>query len=226
MAKRKESFDPGLHHDAGPAVLDRDESDRTGGASIYAPEYSGRHWWILGIRIDEERNQIPFHNSAFGGIPWQQGTQREVQVQEGWMGLEIHRLRLTHQIMYAHQAKRAVAEIKQKVVRWQPRKRDEHDSVKRWKADIISLEHRIKSRDPETRKFIPSGYRYQPGPNDEPLSKYLVFIPRSELQKMSGGVFYEPDLKKIPTMLELDPSLIPDRMAGRAVDIEAGDEAW
>lgn len=214
MAKRKdESFA------SGAAVLEPRAPDHNEDASIYAPEYSGRIWWLLGIRIDEERNQIPLHNAAFGGIPWQQGTQREVAVQEGWTGLEIHRLRLTAQILYAHQAERAAREIKQKVVRWQNRPRG-------WKADVLSLEHRIKTFDPEKRKHVPSGYRYQPGRSDEPLSKYLVFIPRKKLREMSGESYRELDVKKIPTMFELDPSLIPDRMSGEEENIAAGDEPW
>lgn len=215
MAKRKdESFA------SGAAVLEpRAPPDHNEDASIYAPEYSGRIWWLLGIRIDEERNQIPLHNAAFGGVPWQQGTQREVAVQEGWTGLEIHRLRLTPQILFAPQVKRAVGEIKQKVVRWQSRPRG-------WKADVLSLEHRIKTFDPEKRKFVPSGYRYQPGKSDEPLSKYLVFISRKKLRESSGESYEELDVKKIPTMFELDPSLIPDRMSGEEENIAAGDEPW
>jgi len=215
---------------SGPAVLERPPHgpvERLGREeSLYSPEYSGRIWWYIGIRIDEERQQIPFHNSAFGGIPWMQGTQREVVVQEGWMGLEIHRNRLTPQILFARQVRRAVLEIKQKIIRWQARERDNlKGPARRWKADILSLENRIKTHDPEKRKFIPSGYRYSPGPNDEPISKYLVFIPRKKLLETADRL-YEPNLRKIPTMLELDPSLIPDRMSGQQEDIAAGDEPW
>ena len=217
MAKKKKTsgpFAPGLHGSPAVAVAEKEES------SIYEPGYSARRWWLLGIKIDTERNIVPFHNSAFGGIPWQQGTQNQV-IEDGWLTLDQHRLRLTRQQLYASQVCRAASEIRQKVVRWIARPRD------RWAADVLSLEHRVKTYDKKKEIFVPAGYRYQPGANDEPISKYLVFIPRSMVEQFSsGGKLFQPDLTSIPTMLDLDSSLIPDRMSRKPEGIAAEDEPW
>lgn len=198
-------------------------------STIYAPDYKGRKWWLLGIRVDEERGMVPFHNAPFGGVPWQQGTQNQVEVEPGWIGLDSKRARLTPQLLRSDQVVRCVSEIKQKVVRWRRRQRDAaHGTTFRWAAQVLSLEHRIKTYDKKNEEFVPSGYRYEPGDNDVPVSSYLIFVRRSRLQELVGGSsgFSQPELTKIPTMLELDPGLIPDRMSGKREDFEAGDEPW
>ncbi len=206
------------------AVLDDVGKD----PSIYAPDYTGRRWWLLGIKVDEEREQLPFHNSAFGGVAWQQGAQQQTRDADGWVGAEGHRTRLGRQLLSSGQVKRVVREIKQKVIRWQRIRRDTpRGIVERWRADILSLEHRVKGYDEKDKKFVPGGYRFYPGPNDEPISKYLVFISRAYVVKLSdSGKFYEPSLRALPTMLDLDSSLIPDRMTAGQDDMAAGDEVW
>ena len=197
-------------------------------SNIYAPDYRARRWWLLGIRIDEERNMIPFHNTAFGGVAWQQGTQNQV-MEDGWLGLDRHRARLTRQQLSAEQVIKCVASIKQMVVRWKARQRDtDRGKSARWAADIVSLEHRIKTYDKKKEEHVPAGYRYQPGVDDVPVSSYLILIPRGRLKDLAGGVggFSQPELTKIPTMLDLDPSLIPDRMSKKEEDFAVGDEPW
>jgi len=90
----------------------------------------------------------------------------------------------------------------------------------------LSLENRLKTYDKKKEVFVPTGYRYQPGPDDEPLSRYLVFVPRSFLEKSSGGKLFEPDLNGVPTMLDIDSSLIPDRISQRDQVVAGGDEVW
>ena len=184
--------------------------------TVYSPDFDGRRWWMLGIKIDEARDIIPFHNAAFGGIPWQQGTQNQI-MDDGWLGLDRHRMRLTRQLLYASQVIRAVSEIKQKVVRWSADKR----------SQILSLEHRIKTYDNKKKQFVFGGHRYHPGSNDIPVSRYLVFLPRTGMEEFTdSGKSYEPNLNSLPSMLDLDPSLIPDRMSGRQDGLSVADEAW
>lgn len=189
---------------------------KTEKSAIYSPDYPGRRWWLLGIKVDEKRDIIPFHNAAFGGVPWQQGTQNQI-MDDGWLGLDRHRMRLTRQLLYASQITKAVSEIQQKVVRWQADKR----------SQILSLEHRIKTYDKKKEKFVAAGYLYHAGSNDIPVSKYLVFLPRTGMEEFSdSGKLYEPNLNSLPSMLDLDPSLIPDRMSGRQEGVSVEDEAW
>lgn len=195
-------------------------------ADLYCPDYTGRKWWLLGIKTDPDRNNhLPFHNNAFGGIAWQHGTQNQV-IDDGWLGLDRHRRRLTRQILSSAQVRRAVVEIRQKVVRWIHRvHQTSRGTSVRWAASILSLEHRTKTLDRKKQEFVPAGHLYHPGPNDEPVSRYLVFLPRSRLEEF-GLQFYDPDLEKFPAMLELDPSLIPDRMKVKDQEVAAGDEPW
>ncbi len=205
------------------AVLDQAPTE---GAGIYEPNYSGRRYWLLGIKIDEERQQIPFHNAAFGGVGFQQGTQHQV-VEDGWLGLDRHRVRLGRALLDAEQVRQAVSEIRQKVVRWQKHLQETSKGpVDRWAASVFSLEHRIKSYDKKKEQFVPAGYRYTAQKNDVPVSNYLVFVPRSMLEEAGRGKFYEPDLMSMDTMLDLDPSLVPDRMSGKHDPSQGGDEVW
>ncbi len=194
---------------------------------IYSPSYSGRRYWLLGIKIDAERGQIPFHHSAFGGTAWKEGTQNQV-VEDGWLALDQYRIRLSRELLSAEQVKRAVSEIRQKVVRWKKRRQEFLDgAVDRWAADVLSLEHRIKTYDKKKEQHVPSGYRYTAGLNDVPVSRYLVFIPRTMLEGQSGrGKLYEPDIESMDSMLDLDPTLVPDRMTGRDDPDSGGDEVW
>lgn len=213
--------------DSAVATLDP-EPEVNAESDIYSPDYPARKYWLLGVKFDEERGQIPFHACAFGGIGWQEGTQNQVRTEDGWLGLDAYRIRVSPMLLSSDQVRRAVSDIRQKVVRWQRRRQETlAGPVKRWRADVLSLEHRIKTRDKKKEEFVPAGYRYTPGVNDVPVSKYLVFIPRAMLQaKPGGGKLYEPSLDSMSSMFDLDPSLIPDRMSGDHAVSGVGDEAW
>lgn len=220
MAKRgrprkKRELEP---EDGAVAVLDK--------ADIYAPDYEARHWWFVGIKVDRERNQMPFHNFPFGGVGFQQGTQRTVVTEEVWLSLDGHRTRVVRQHLYAHQVKRAAESIKQCVVRWYKRTHviSAGQPKTRFAADVISLENRIKSYNTKKKEFVAAGYRYHPTRTDVPVSKYLVLIPRGFLNDPSAGKITEIDINSLPSMFDLDPSLIPDRMGGH--ESAVGDEPW
>lgn len=222
MPKKDTSFDQGLQS----ASHDRPGSELVGKyPDIYDPKYQSRRWWILGVRVDEERQIIPFHNHAFGGIAWQHGTQKQV-LEDGWLGLDSHRLRLTRELLRDEQVIKCAKQIKNTIIRWKSRKSDTAQGpVMRWAADVLSLEHRIKVRDVKKQQFIPAGYRYHAGPGDVPVSSYLILIPKDMLDAHDSGGFFSPNLQAIPTMLDLDPSLIPTRMSEPGEDSVA-DEKW
>ncbi len=198
-------------------------------SGIYNPEYLGRKIWFLGIKVDPERNVMPFHNRGFGGVPFQQGTQRQTMVDdEGtWLTLDTHRTRVVRQHLYAEQVLRAVASIKQRLVRWQKGSQilARGKSVTRWSASVISLKHRIKTYNKKEEEFVPSGYRYYfESASDVPVAQYLVLVPRSFIDDPSAGKSTGIDIVGLPSMLDLDSSLIPDRMNQR--DLAAEDEPW
>ena len=205
------------------AVLDPAPTE----AGIYEPDYEYRRYWMLGIKVDEERQQLPFHNAAFGGTGWHQGTQRQVRTEDGWLGLDHHRVRLCRELLSAEEVRLAVSSIRQKVVRW-VKKLQETDkgTVERWAASVFSLENRIKTYDKKKEQFVPAGYRFTANKDDVPVSSYLVFIPRSMLEKAGTGNFYEPNIDTMDSMLDLDPSLVPDRMSGKHDPSDGGDEVW
>ena len=73
--------------------------------------------------------------------------------------------------------------------------------------------------------FVAAGYRYSPGPNDVPVSKYLIFIPRKQFEEVTGGKNPQTSLENLPTMFDIDPTLIPNRMGDAAGSLFA-DEVW
>ena len=196
---------------------------------IYEPDYQARLWWFVGVKVDKERNHLPFHNMAFGGVPFQQGTQRQVVSEDAWLSLDAHRTRVVRQHLYSQDIERIIQSIKHRVVRWSRSVRSikEGKQVIRWSAKVLSLENRIrvKIREGLIEKFVPGGYRFHPTENDVPLSKYLVLITRGFLKDPGAGKLTELDINNLPSMFDLDPSLVPDRM-GNSTDNPLADEPW
>ena len=216
---RKVPVDP-VPFDGNVAVMEE--------AAIYSPAYSGRMWWFLGIKVDHDKSQLPFHNRAFGGKMFQQGTQRQVVTENVWLSLDSHRTRVVRQLLSAAEVIKMIASIKQFVVRWHRRSHTvaKGDLVTRWAADVVSLEHRIKTYDMKEKKFVPSGYRYQfQGLSDVPVASYLVLVPRSYINDPSAGKVTELDISGLPSILDLDPSMIPDRIRDKD-PAAGGDEVW
>ncbi len=191
--------------------------------TVYAERYAGRRWWLLGIKVDKERGQLPCHSHVCGGLNWGQGTQRQTE-SDGWAALDDHRSRSIRVILSWDQVNAAVTDVKAFIVRW---RRHIHMTSKGaaegYATEIISLVNRYKVRDEQTKTFRPSGYRYQPLPADEPLSKYLVLVPKQFIAKQRG---FLPQIADLPTMLELDPTLVSDRLLALSADEVAEDEVW
>ena len=192
-------------------------------ACVYDERYSGRRWWMLGIKLDKERRQLPCHSHVCGGMAWQQGTQRQVDA-DGWAALDDHRSRVVRGIYSYEQIREAVGAVRHFVVRWQ---RHAHHTPQGqsegYATQIISLANRHKVKDDATKQFRPSGWRYQPLPTDEPLAKYLVLVPRRMLETRRG---FLPRIEELPSMLDLDPRLVPERLVALMGDESLDDEPW
>lgn len=193
-------------------------------AGVYHEKYTGRKWWLLGIKIDKERGQLPCHSHICGGVNWQQGTQQTVDA-GGWMALDDHRTRVVRGHYTSDQIERAVCEVKHFIVRW---RRHVHHTTKGptegWATEIISLANRYKVKDDIKKQYVVSGYRYQPTASDVPITMYLVLFPRSMLETGRRG--FLPRIDEVPSMLDLDPSLISDRLQTVTEVESAEDEPW
>lgn len=188
----------------------------------YRESYAGRKWWFLGIKVDQEREQLPCHSHVCGGINWQQGTQRQVD-SDGWIGLDDHRRRVVASLYSWQQIQRAVSEVKHFIVRW---RRHEYQTARGsregWATDIISLENRHKVRIDPKEESKGGSYRYFPEKSDVALASYLILIPRTYVKTKE----FRPTVKGLPSMLDLDPSLINERLESVQTEQVWEDEPW
>lgn len=192
--------------------------------SPYRKPYPGRRWWVLAIKPDREREAMPCHFFAAGGVGWSRGTKKPV-VHEGWSTLDNYVTRATRALLSSAQVEKTLFRIKNSVVRWRKTiRKTPTGRSESWAADIICLENRIKAINPVTREHEGRGYRHSVQPNDIPISKYLVMVPRPPEAK--GNQSYDPDLEQFPTMFELDPSLVPSRMQDPGDGSFGEDEPW
>lgn len=206
---------------ADPISVERTEE------SPYSQEYAGRRWWIVGVKHDPERQRPPFDSQAFGLIEFTTGIQRPINA-DGWLALDRHRIRAyAVHIPYSF-IQRAIPQIKNSFVRWQRRVREDEKgqaTIVSFAAEVYNSETRHKEINPLTKQLEPLGQRvHHMEHGDVPVASYLVLIPRKMLKAMGAPVdqFYEPDLDKLPTILELDPSLRPPAPEGEPTD----DEPW
>ena len=192
--------------------------------SVYKESYDGRRWWLLGIKVDQERKQLPCHSHVCGGINWQQGTQRQVEA-DGWMALDDHRTRVVRALYSWTQINRAVRDIRNFVVRWAHHTYQTAKGVSEgWRTEIVSLSNRYKVKLDSNKPFEPSGYRFHPRADDVPLSKYLILFPRSLLETKRRA--FLPRIDELPSMFELDSSLISDRLVTTSGEEQMEDEIW
>jgi hypothetical protein len=174
--------------------------------------YTGTKQWLLAIKGDPEKGgALPCARVALGGVVFQEGTQRVVQIEnEGvYQGLDTHRQRVTSLQLTHEQSIRVLSAMKERLVRWRKRTHETaKKTIERWGATVYCLEHRVKVRNPQTRMHEPAGYRYSQTPSDEPLAKYLVFIPfeAAEARGCRRGTIAD-----LPTVLDLDPTMVPTR---------------
>ncbi len=193
---------------------------------VYSPSFEARRVWFVGVKVDQEKHQLPFYNRGFGGIPFQYGTQKPQMSEDLWLTLDGHRTRVVRQHLDALKIKRAVLSIRNTVVRWKAARHATSggEAMTRWSAEILSLETRVKSFSLKEKAFLPVGYLNNAQSTDVPVSKYLVLIPRDLVTDRGAGI-QELDIDSLPSMFDLDPTLVPDRMRV----VEAGsvtDEPW
>ncbi len=188
---------------------------------VYKTPYGAGRFWIIGIKADEERKLVPFHHKAFGTLSFTYGKQRVINA-EGWMALDAHRQRCYPVKLRYAEIQRALRKITNTVVRWIKRVRedDRGREIVTWAADIVNLSHRHKVFNEEKKTWIGGSLKFSLQPGDVPVASYLVLIPRAMLKEAGPSVdqFFEPDITKLPSMLDLDPSLKPSE--------DLRDEMW